>query len=352
MIKHKIKLILIGITTITIVVFVFLMFMNMFYVTSIVKSDTPTKVVNTKETNAPNQIQLQGNVASSTATSSQTMTSSNTLTSKMKLTFDEEFNSFSRYLDAKGNISCQAGGIGRWQTVYHFCSRTIASNEENEVYIDQNFLDYLNSRSSASTTAQSPFTLEDGILRIEAKPSDNVILSSVGPWAKYTSGLITTQFSFSQEYGYFEMRAKLPKGKGVWPAFWLLPIDKSWPPEVDALEAFGDPSSKNEGGRTLIHYASHSTTKSESCEKWYDAGTDVTESFHVYGVDVEPTGITYYFDGKPYAKCAANSGTNQPFYILINVAVGGTGSWPGTPSSLNKWPAYMYIDYVRAYKKT
>ncbi len=318
-------------------------------------------------------------VATSTSTSTQASTSTPTLTEQflslpskvmesiagpqsgtsayllknMHLTFRDEFNSFSRYTDTNGNILCDKGGTGTWQTVYHFCSRTNPGNSEAEVYIDPTFLDYLNKKSPTPTSAKNPFTTNNGVLVIEAAPSDDVILSAVGPWAKYTSGMITTQFSFSQTYGYFEMRAKLPPGKGLWPAFWLLPTDATWPPEVDAMEAFGAPNDKGEGQATMIHYASHTVAgkKDKSCGEWHNLGVDLTKDFHTYGVDVEADAITYYFDGVAYAHCLPNPDTNKPFYMLVNLAVGGLGSWPGVPDPSTKFPAYMYVDYVRAYNK-
>lgn len=273
------------------------------------------------------------------------------LMKEMKLTFNEDFNTFSRYTDGKGNISCFPGGTGIWQTVYHFCSRTIFGNHEAQLYIDDTFLDYLRNQSKATVTTQSPFSINDGVLTIEAKPIEPVIAKAVGDWwAKYTSGLITTQFSFSQTYGYFEMRAKLPKGKGLWPAFWLLPIDKSWPPEIDVMEAFGDKNDRGDGPNTMIHYATHAVDKTQSCGDWYDVGVDITKDFHTYGVLWEPTKMTYYFDGKPYASCPSNKESNQPFYMLVNLAVGSDKAWPTAPNAENVWPAYMNVDYVRAYQ--
>ncbi len=282
------------------------------------------------------------------------LSQSEELTSNMRLTFDDEFNTFSPYLDANGNVTCSNNGTGTWQTVYYNCSRTTASNAEAEEYVDQNFISYFNSNSSPSapTKTEVPFSITDGVLSIKASPSDQPIQSILGPWAKYTSGIITTQYSFTQTYGYFEIRAQMPAGKGLWPAFWLLPSDMSWPPEIDAMEAFGDiNTTNNEGGRTLIHYASHFSPNNTICGAWYDTGTDVTAGFHTYGVDWEPDAITYYFDGKPYTACPPNADANKPFYIIINLAIGDTNSWPGKPDSTNIWPAYLKIDYVRAYQR-
>lgn len=298
-------------------------------------------------------------VASTTASTTLAATSTNQkpepltsaqVLSNMHLTFEDNFNTLSRYLDDKNNITCNPGGHGIWQSVYHFCSRTIPSNFESEIYIDQNFIDYLHQSINGTTTITNPVWVKDGILTIEAKPSDAIIQKAAGPWAKYTSGLLTTQFSFSQQYGYFEMRAQVPAGEGVWPAFWLLPIDKSWPPEIDVMESFGGKNKKNEGGLTTIHYASHTVKSSGLCGKWHDVGVDITKGFHTYGVNWQKDSITYFFDGVAYASCPGNPDANQPFYLLVNLAIGSEASWPGAPDATNKWPVYMYVDYVRAYQ--
>ena len=208
----------------------------------------------------------------------------------------------------------------------------------------------MNSKLTVKSATKIPFSVQNGVLTITASFSDSIIQKSVGSWAKYTSGLLTTQFSFSQQYGYFEMRAKMPKGKGLWPAFWLLPIDKSWPPEIDVMEAFGGKNSKGEGGVRAIHYATHSKDKTKSCGEWKDVNVDMTQNFHTYGVNWQPDGITYFFDGEPHATCNPNFEANQLFYILVNLAVGGEGSWPGVPSIDSVWPAYMSVDYIRGYE--
>lgn len=206
----------------------------------------------TREITSTNSFPTSGETFSSTTPSKPAGPDSSTavLLQGMKMTFDDEFTSFSRYVDANGNTTCNTGGAGTWQTVYDFCSRTNPGNDEAEVYTDPSFYAYLKKETNAEAEVdpENPFSVQGGVLDIKAAPSSAQVVAAVGPWAQYTSGIITTQFSFSQEYGYFEMRAKLPAGKGLWPAFWLLPDDQSWPPEIDALEAFGDTSSTGEGG--------------------------------------------------------------------------------------------------------
>jgi beta-glucanase (GH16 family) len=316
-------------------------------------SSTPKLVIQPVATTTPETTSnsttsaAQLPIATDTPVSSK---SSNNLISNMHLTFDDEFNDFSRYVDSAGNVTCDPGGSGTWQTVYDFCSRTISSNYEAEVYLDPSFLSYFNSTHQIQTQTASPFSINNGVLSIEAAPIDPNIASAVGEWAKYTSGLITTQFSFSQTYGYFEMRAKLPLGKGLWPAFWLLPTNKQWPPEIDAVEAFGGPNPTGQGGVSTIHYQSILTDQTKSCGAWVNIKKNITQDFHSYGVDVEKNGITYYFDGQAYAQCPPNPESDQPFYMLIDLAVGSPQSWPGSPESSNNWPAFLNVDYVRAYQ--
>jgi len=292
-------------------------------------------------------------------TSGQTYASSSTLTTSdllqhMTRTFDDEFTTFNRYVGLDGNVTCNPGGVGTWQTVYYFCSRTNPGNYEAEVYTDPNFWAYLKSEplgtAETGSDSSTPFSINSDVLSIEAAPATPQVTSAVGSWAQYTSGMITTQFSFSQEYGYFEIRAELPQGAGLWPAFWLLPVNKSWPPEIDAMEAFGAPNPQGQGGLTMIHYASHAVEPADNCGGWYNVGTNIITGFHTYGVDIEPSGITYYFDGNAYATCPANPEINQPFYMLINLAVGSSASWPGAPTAANIWPAALKVDYVRAYQ--
>ena len=100
---------------------------------------------------------------------------------------------------------------------------------------------------------------------------------------QFTSGVLTTYCIFSQAYGYFEMRARLPAGKGLWPAFWLLPTDQSWPPEIDIMEVLDDNPRKLYG---TVHYKS---TKIQA--RIVAAVPDTSQGFHSYGVRILSHGI-------------------------------------------------------------
>jgi hypothetical protein len=192
----------------------------------------------------------------------------------------------------------------------------------------------------ANPTKDFPFTIDGGILRIEAKKVgdrwQSGLLASVDPKGN----------GFSQKYGYFEMRAKFPGGPGTWPAFWLLGVpkllDKSKTQiEIDVVEHYGvHPNSLH----TVVHL-------------WYpdkkhkgDAGVFIVggmaEDFHRYGVMVEPDFITFYFDGVLLRKVKTPEEAKVPMYLLVDLALGS--GWPidKTPN-----PSYMYVDYVRAYAK-
>ncbi|MGQ4275066.1 glycoside hydrolase family 16 protein [Terrihabitans sp. B22-R8] len=185
-----------------------------------------------------------------------------------------------------------------------------------------------------------PFTVSDGILRIEARKNEK------GRWE---SGLLAGHnlkgSGFAQQYGYFEMRAKLPPGPGVWPAFWLMGIERTrYAVEIDVLELYGrDPRS--------IHSVYHIW----SMDKVYPARKvphvarfdfDLTETFHRFGVLVAPDVTTFYLDGESYWQIESPPEFAQPLFPLLNLALGS--GWPITDTPN---PSYMYVDYVRIYAK-
>ncbi|MCK4792663.1 MAG: glycoside hydrolase family 16 protein [Desulfobacteraceae bacterium] len=185
-----------------------------------------------------------------------------------------------------------------------------------------------------------PFTVENGILRIEARKDGERwragLLSSIDPKGN----------GFAQKYGYFEMRAKLPKGLGTWPAFWLLGAtslrDKSITKiEIDVLEQYGvNPNVL----WTNVHLWYPDKRHKADGRAYFVTG--MTDDFHNYGVMVDSDFITFYYDGVELRRVITPKEAKVPLYLLVDLALGG--GWPidKTPN-----PSYMYVDYVRAYSK-
>ena len=103
------------------------------------------------------------------------------------------------------------------------------------------------------------------------------------------------------------------------------------------------------GNPTVIYETLHFVSGGNTQEGTGVNVADTTAGYHTYAVDWEPTTTTIYFDGQPTASWPTPSDMNQPMYMLINLAVGGPGSWPGPPNGSTVFPANMNIDYVRAY---
>lgn len=189
--------------------------------------------------------------------------------------------------------------------------------------------------------------VENGNLVIEAIKED---------WqgSKYTSARIHTQGKHSWKYGIFEIRAKLPKGRGTWPAIWMMSENmKEWPDdgELDIMEHVGF----NQG---YIHATAH-TKKYNHMINTQKTDTlivdDASEKFHVYKMDWSADKIDVYVDDKKYYTYHNTEKTydawpfDQPFYMILNLAVGGNwGGQKGIDESI--WPQKFYVDYVRVYQ--
>ncbi len=244
---------------------------------------------------------------------------------KLELTFREEFNEFRP----------RRGNAGVWRTSFGDGSkndvgaRTLSANKELQVYVDKDWAD------ATGPIGLDPFTVRDGVLHIRGDRAPAHLKPRLGGYG-YTSGLITTQPSFQQTYGYFEIRAALPRGKGLWPAFWLLPADLSWPPEIDVLESIGDP--------TTAYVTAHSKHgKAKGIETKLKG-----EGFHTFAVAWDAKDLVWYVDGAEIGRQPTPPDANKPMYMLANMAMGG--DWAGAPDDTTKFPATYAIDYIRAYR--
>lgn len=174
----------------------------------------------------------------------------------------------------------------------------------------------------------------------------------------YTSARLKTQGKFAQAYGRFEARIKIPRGQGIWPAFWMLgeDIDKvGWPTcgEIDIMENIGKEPSTVHG---TIHGPGYSGDNGIGDPYSLPASERFADDFHVFAVEWEPKAIRFYVDGHVYATRTPGDLPKQtnwvydhPFFLLLNVAVGG--SWPGNPDATSTYPQMMLVDYVRVYSK-
>jgi beta-glucanase (GH16 family) len=184
------------------------------------------------------------------------------------------------------------------------------------------------------------FEVRGRVLRIQAERRN---ARYDGKDRTYTSGMMTTYQKFRQKYGRFEIRCRVPKGKGLWPAFWLLPEPLGWPPEIDVLEVLGDD--------THTMYFTHHWREPRGAHKSdhgkYKSDADFANDFHVILIEWAPEEIRWQVDGHERFR-SAKSIPQSPMYLLINLAVGG--EWPGAPDEKTKFPATFDIDYVRVYE--
>lgn len=174
----------------------------------------------------------------------------------------------------------------------------------------------------------------------------------------YTSGMVTTgknktdttPSKFAYKYGYAEVRAKVPHGKGLWPAFWMLESNPDnplvWPPEIDIMEILGDDTTKT---WMSFHRNDESGNLVMSPASW--VGPDYSSDWHVFSVDWEPDAIRWYVDGIEARTSYLDSAhiPNVPMYLLLNLAVGG--DWPGNPDASTTFPSTYQIDYVRVWQR-
>ncbi|MFT4804597.1 MAG: beta-glucanase (GH16 family) [Psychroserpens sp.] len=207
-----------------------------------------------------------------------------------------------------------------------------------------NELEYYTDRSENAT-------VQNGLLVISAKNEEF-------NGSSYTSARIITKGKFEQTHGRFEARIKLPSGQGIWPAFWLLGDDSNgseiWPQigEIDIMENVGDEPTKIFG---TVHGPGYSG--GESIGKSYELQNDRFDAgFHVFGIEWGKNYINYYVDDVLYNQITPDDVTGEwvfndgPFYIILNVAVGG--SYPGSPNASTVFPQNMLVDYVRVYKNS
>lgn len=194
--------------------------------------------------------------------------------------------------------------------------------------------------------AKDGYEVGGGVLRLKAE-------RRAAGGKDYTSGMIGSFGKFSQKYGYFEIRARCPRGRGLWSAFWLLPEVKDrskpewwkehWPREIDVLELLGHEPEK---AYFSVHWPDGNGGHAFETKPW--TGPDFSDGFHTFAVRWEPGECVWYVDGMERAK-ATEGVPGVPMFLLANLAVGG--DWPGAPDEATAFPASMEIDYIRVWQR-
>lgn len=208
-----------------------------------------------------------------------------------------------------------------WSTCYFWAEEAegckIFDNGELEWYVPENVL------------------VEDGLLKLRAEQRE------VNGYP-YASGMIASHGKFEFQYGYFEMRAKLPAGRGLWPAFWTMPADRKWPPEIDVFDFLGQ-----EPRRIVIgmHYGEREHPLKHT-RRYF--GPNLTKDFHVFAVQWEEDLLVWYLDGEEIWRLERDVPA-EPMYLIANLAVGGR--WPGNPNNETPFPSEYQIDYIRVWQR-
>jgi beta-glucanase (GH16 family) len=172
---------------------------------------------------------------------------------------------------------------------------------------------------------------------------------------EYTSSKILTRNKKAFKFGRIDLRAKLPTGKGIWPAFWMMPQDNvfgGWPKsgEIDILEMIGHEANKTYG---TLHFGPGPGSTQLGGNYSLPSGS-LNDSFHVFSMEWKQNEIKWLLDGNVFSKhTSAEFGSNnypfnENFYFIINLAVGG--NWPGNPDATTRLPQFFIIDYIRVYQ--
>ncbi|MFJ3305268.1 ricin-type beta-trefoil lectin domain protein [Streptomyces sp. NPDC086549] len=166
---------------------------------------------------------------------------------------------------------------------------------------------------------------------------------------QYTSARLNTAGKFNAQYGHVEARMKIPRGQGMWPAFWMLGTPVNWPDsgEIDVMENVGYEPSTIHG---TIHGPGYSGSGGIGAAYSLSGGQAFADAFHTFAVDWAPDSITWSVDGTVYQRrTPADLGGrtwvfNKPFFLILNLAVGG--DWPGDPNSSTAFPQQLVVDSV------
>ena len=237
--------------------------------------------------------------------------------------------------------------LGNWNTQYYYGSRTNTFNDEEQYYLDD------------------AFTFNDGVMSIVGQKLetpleafetvDRDLLTSQGKdlLFDYSSGMISSDNHHAFTYGYMEIRARVPLGQSLWPAFWMLPSSGEWPPEIDIMEILNEIDPNTNQLETNLYTTLHTPDSSLPGGNFYQqsgySGIDFSADFHTYAAEWDTDSITWFVDG--VELFTVDSGiTQEPMYLLANLAIGG--DWPGATTEDTPEYSTFDLDYIRVYQNS
>lgn len=246
-----------------------------------------------------------------------------------QLTFSDEFNG--KTIDRT-----------KWRFTDLWGNRTLSGNNEKQCYFPKAASQSGGNLHITATVGETPAASCKGAA-FDLKYISGLLTTSGCPWYEKTAECQHLK-GFAQAFGYFEMRAKLPKGKGLWPAFWLVPLEGGTPPEIDIMEAL-------EHHPNTVYQTYHYLDAAGQHQKAGNVfeGPDFTTKYSTFGLDWQPGRLIWYIDGREVYRFENPAVPVKKMYMLLNLAVGGY--WPGDPDATTTFPAEMLVDYVRVYKR-
>lgn len=252
-----------------------------------------------------------------------------------RLVFSDDFDDLN-VSRINENANGGRAGAPAWRSRYRHDRFTVI-NQEKQIYVDPGF-----AGTAGHPLGVQPFSIANGVLTISANPADPTRVQPFVHGMAYTSGCITSELTFWRTYGYYEMRARLPLGKGFFPAFWLLPKRVAWPPEIDVFEASGmRPADVHVG---VLGPEGHGSNT------WINGVIRIAEGFHVYGLDWNAETLVWFLDGREVWR-QPNS-IREDMYVLANLAVGNRDpNFIPNPDSSTPFPGRFEIDYIRVYAR-
>jgi beta-glucanase (GH16 family) len=231
-----------------------------------------------------------------------------------KLVFSDEFNG--GCLDPE-----------KWNTTMEFAG-IHGPRYHNECYL--------------SYTLDEDVLVGEGLLRLR---TDRRVVSGNEPIGlfNYSQGLVSTHDKFSFTHGYIEIRAKYPKGKGLWSCFWLMPVNQSWPPEFDIGEFYG-------GQNKMHHGLAYGTMRDPRWDSSGDLETDFINEWRTIGLEWTPGRAVWYVDGVARKTVVADYVPSVAMYVILSNSVSSRFGPSGEPDEATVFPNYFQIDYVRVYQ--